>query len=62
MMDHVVGYIVRRGMEAHASFRAGTGAGDEPKHEVDLVEVLSWAMVIVGGIAFICVMLTTMVS
>jgi hypothetical protein len=55
-MDHVLGHVVRRGMEAHASFRAaGEPSGEEPPYKMPI-----WGIILLASTSiFFTLMLGT---
>jgi hypothetical protein len=57
-MDHVVGHLVRRGFEAHASYRANAISDGEPQPDKPEFEMPTWgAILIVATIIFFSVIL-----
>jgi hypothetical protein len=55
-MDHVLGHVVRRGMEAHASFRAADEpSGEEPRYKMPI-----WGIILLASTSiFFTLMLGT---
>jgi hypothetical protein len=57
-MDHVLGHVVRRGMEAHASFRAaGEPSGEEPPYKMPI-----WGIITLAGTTIFFTLMLGMVS
>lgn len=57
-MDHVLGHLVRRGMEAHASFgTAGGPTPDEPPYKMPL-----WGIVLLAGTSIFFMLMFGMVN
>ncbi len=59
-MNHLIGHVVRRGMEAHASFRfrtAGEPSSDEPPYKMPL-----WGVVLLTGTSIFFFLMLGMVS
>jgi hypothetical protein len=57
-MDHVLGHLVRRGMEAHASFRAaGEPSPEEPPYKMPV-----WGIVLLAGTSIFFLLMVGTVS
>lgn len=60
MMDHAVGHLVRRCMDAHASYRAGASAGMDPQEPSYKMPV--WGIVVLAGTAMVFMAFLSMIE
>ena len=57
-MNNVLGHVVRRGMEAHASFRAaGEPSSEEPPYKMPI-----WGVILLAGTSVFFFLMLGMVS